>query len=76
MQNRKITLVFDNQEFRVLDILVEISQSSSLSLILFLFYNAKLLKICNLIKVRVSSLEFVNDVNLLVYEKIMKNNCK
>ena len=76
MLNRKITLIFDNQKFRILNISVRISQDLSLSSILFLFYNVKLLKICNSTQVRVSSLAFINDVNLLVYELITEKNCK
>ena len=78
MQNRKTTLVFDNQKSEILNISVRISQDSSLFSILFLFYNAELLEICNSIRVRarVSSLEFVDDVNLLVYEQFTENNCR
>ncbi len=76
MLNQKITLIFDNQESRVLNISVRISQDSSLSLILFLFYNAELLEICNLIKVEVNNLTFVDDVNMLVYKSITEENCK
>src|SRR5204862_7106649 len=76
MLNRKITLIFDNQKFRILNILVRIFQDSFLSSILFLFYNAELLKICNSTQVKISSLAFINDVNLLVYESITEKNCK
>ena len=76
MLNRKITLIFDNQKFRVLDILMRIFQDSFLLLILFLFYNIKLLKICNSTQVRVSSLAFINDINFFVYESITEKNCK
>ena len=76
MFNRKITLIFDNQKFRILDISMRISQDSFLLSILFLFYNVKFLKICNSIQVRVSNLAFINDVNLLVYELITEKNCK
>src|SRR5438034_11229050 len=76
MLNKKITLIFDNQKFRVLNISMRIFQDLFLLSILFLFYNVKLLKICNLTQVRISSLAFINDVNLLVYELITEKNCK
>ena len=76
MHNRKIMLIFNNQEFKILDIFIKISQDFSLSSILFLFYNAKLLKICNSIKVEVNSLIFVDNVNLLVYKSIIEENYK
>ena len=47
-----------------------------LSSILFLFYNVKLLKICNSTQVRISSLAFIDNINFLVYELITEKNCK
>ena len=76
MLNRKIMLIFNNQKSNILNIFVRIFQDFSLFLILFLFYNAELLEICNLIKVRVSSLAFIDDVNLLIYELITEENYK
>jgi len=76
MLNQKIILVFDNQKSRILNIFVRISQNSSLSLILFLFYNAELLEICNLTKVEVNNLAFVDDVNMLIYKLITEENYK
>jgi len=55
---------------------VNISQDSLLSLILYLFYNANLLKACDDIKLRTNFINFVNDVNILTYEKFIKRNCK
>ena len=76
MFNKKITLIFNNQKFKILNILIRIFQNLFLLSILFLFYNIKFLKICNSTQVRISSLAFINDVNLLVYELITKKNCK
>jgi len=45
-------------------------------LVLYLFYNANLLKICNNIKLQVSVTSFVNNVNILTYKKLIKRNCK
>jgi len=47
-----------------------------LSLILYLFYNANLLKACDDIKLRISFTNFVNDVNILIYKESTKHNCK
>jgi len=55
---------------------VDISQDSSLSLILYLFYNANLLKACDNIKLRTNFIDFVNDINILIYEEFTKYNCK
>jgi len=55
---------------------VDISQDSSLSLILYLFYNANLLKACDDIKLRTNFINFMNDVNILTYKEFMKCNCR
>ena len=55
---------------------INILQSSSLSLILYLFYNVNLLEACDNIKLRTSFTDFMNDVNILIYEEFMKRNCK
>ncbi len=55
---------------------INISQDSLLSSILYLFYNAELLKACDNIRLKISFTNFINDVNILTYEKFMKRNCK
>ncbi len=55
---------------------VNISQNSSLSSILYLFYNVNLLKACDNIRLRTSFIDFINDVNILIYKKFMKCNCR
>ena len=76
MFNKKITLIFDNQKFKIFNILMKNFQDLFLSSILFLFYNTELLKICNSTQVRISNLAFINNVNFLVYESIIKKNYK
>jgi len=51
-------------------------QNSFLLLILYLFYNVNLLKICNNIKLQINATNFVNNVNILMYKKSIKHNCK
>ena len=51
---------------------VNILQNFLLFLILYLFYNADLLKICKNIKLRLNFIDFVNDISILTYNKIMK----
>jgi len=55
---------------------VNISQDSLLSSILYLFYNVNLLEVCDDIKLRTSFTDFINDINILIYKKFMKRNCK
>ena len=76
MKDGRTTLASDSQESEILDIPVGIPHGSSLSPILFLFYNAELLEICNPTRVRVSSRGFIEDVNPLAYESSTEDNHK
>ena len=53
-----------------------ISQSSFLSFILYLFYNVDLLKNYDDIRLHTSIIDFVNDVNILTYNDSTKRNCE
>jgi hypothetical protein len=53
-----------------------ISQKFSFSLILYFFYNTDLLKIINKLDIAAFDLRFVDDVNILAYEKSIEENCK
>ena len=75
-KNRRTTITIDDYTTTKRSIDVSISQSFSLSSIFYLFYNANLLEICDNIKLRINFIEFVNDVNILTYEKSTKRNCK
>ncbi len=55
---------------------INILQNSSLSLILYLFYNVNLLEACDNIKLRINFINFVNDINILTYKEFIKRNCK
>ncbi len=55
---------------------IDISQDSSLSSILYLFYNANLLEACDDIKLKTNFTDFVNDVNILIYKEFIKRNCR
>ncbi len=55
---------------------IEISQKSSFFSILYLFYNVDLLKMCNKLETNTRSFEYVDDVNILIYEKSIEENCR
>jgi len=55
---------------------VNILQDFSLSSILYLFYNVNLLEACDDIKLKTNFTNFMNDINILIYEEFMKCNCK
>ena len=74
LKNRSITLIIKKYTQTKRRINVNISQDSSLSSILYLFYNANLLKTCENVKLRFSATSFVNDINILTYSEFTKQN--
>src|SRR4051812_48899346 len=75
MSDRITTIVIaevESEKFRV----TGVSQSSSLSLILYLFYTAELLKANNNLNDRLSISVFVNDTTLLIYKHMTERNCR
>jgi hypothetical protein len=55
---------------------VEIPQEFSILLILYLFYNTDLLKSCKSIHLCISVTDFINNVNIFIYNKNIEQNCK
>ncbi len=76
LRNRCIMITIDDYMITKCSVNINISQDSLLSLILYLFYNADLLKACNNIRLRINFTDFVNDINILTYEEFMKCNCR
>ncbi len=54
----------------------DISQRFLISLILFLFFNASLIKKCKALEIKIKVLNFINDINILIYDKITESICK
>ncbi len=76
LKNQRIMIIIDDYTMMKCNVNVNISQDSLLSLILYLFYNANLLKACDDIKLRTSFINFMNDINILTYKESMKRNCR
>jgi hypothetical protein len=76
MKNRHITLIIDDDTTFMSRINADISQDSSISFILYLFYNANILKSLKRSRYKISVIEFVNDINILIYETSTKSNCR
>ncbi len=76
LKDWRITITINDYMMTKCSMNVDISQDSSLLLILYLFYNANLLKACDNIKLRTNFIDFVNDINILIYEEFTKYNCK
>jgi hypothetical protein len=53
-----------------------ILQGSRMSPILYLFYNADLLDICENVTLRTSRSGFINNINIIVHSKSAEQNCK
>jgi len=76
LKDQRITITIDDYMMMKCNVNINISQDSLLLLILYLFYNANLLKACDDIKLRTSFTNFMNDINILTYEEFMKRNCR
>jgi hypothetical protein len=76
MKNRHITLIIENDTTFMRKINADISQDSSIFFILYFFYNANILKLLKRSRYKIIVIEFVNDINILIYETSTKNNCK
>ncbi len=53
-----------------------ISQRFLISLIFFLFFNASLIEKCETLRIKIKVLDFINDINILVYNKFTEKICK
>ncbi len=76
LRNRRITITINDYMMMKRSVNIDISQDSSLSSILYLFYNMNLLKACDDIRLRISFTDFINNINILTYKKFMKCNCR
>ena len=75
LKNKNIILIIEKYTQTKRRISVNISQNSSLFLILYLFYNANLLKTCKNVKLRLNVTGFVNNINILTYSEFTEWNC-
>jgi len=53
-----------------------ISQRFFISLILFLFFNISLIEKCEALRIKIKVLNFVNDINILIYDRFIKEICR
>jgi hypothetical protein len=76
LQDRKISLIVRTRQIVMSNVNVDISQKSSMSLILYLFYNANLLKLLEQSSRKMIVIDFVNDINILIYDINTISNCR
>jgi len=69
-------LIFNEQTSDIREINTDISQKSFISLILFLFFNVSLIEKCEALKIKIEVLDFINNINILVYNRFTEEICK
>ena len=74
VKNQNITLIFINHIIEKQIIRTKLSQNSFMSFILYLFFNAGLLELIDRLKIKIIVINFINNINLLIYKKFMKKN--
>ncbi len=58
------------------EINANILQKFFISSILFLFFNVSLIKKCKALRIKIKVFDFVNDINILAYDKFIEEICK
>ncbi len=76
LKNQETLLRFNEQMSDMREINADILQRFLISLILFLFFNISLIEKCEALKIKIEVLNFVNDINILAYNKFIKEICK
>ncbi len=76
LEDRETLLIFNEQMSNIQKINVSISQRFLISSILFLFFNASLIEKCKILKIKIEVLNFINDINILVYNRFTEEICR
>jgi hypothetical protein len=76
MQDKRINFIVKAKQTIMNNVNVDISQKSLMSSILYLFYNANLLKLFEQSSRKMIVIDFVNDINIFIYDINTINNCR
>ncbi len=76
LKNREISLIFNEQTSIMCKINADIFQEFLISSILFLFFNASLIEKCEALRIKIKVLNFVNNINILTYDRFIEEICK
>ena len=76
LKNRETSLRFNEQTSDIREINADILQRSLISSILFLFFNASLIEKCKALRIKIEVFNFINDINILAYDKFIKEICR
>jgi hypothetical protein len=68
MQDKRINFIVKAKQTIISNVNVDISQTSSMSSILYLFYNANLLKLLKQSSRKMIVIDFVNDINIFIHD--------
>ncbi len=72
LKNRETSLIFDEQTSTMREINADISQEFFISSIFFLFFNVSLIEKCEALKIKIEVLNFVDNINILVYDRFIE----
>ncbi len=76
LKNREMSLIFNEQTSTMCKINADISQEFLILSIFFLFFNVSLIEKCKALRIKIEVLNFVNDINILVYDRFIEEICK
>jgi hypothetical protein len=76
MQDKKNQFIVKTRQTIMNNVNIDISQKSLMLLTLYLFYNANLLKFFKQSSRKMIIIDFVNDINIFIYDINMINNCR
>ncbi len=76
LKNRETSLIFNEQMSIMREINADIFQDSLISSILFLFFNVSLIEKCKALRIKIKVLNFINDINILIYNRFIEEICK
>ncbi len=76
LKDKELSLVFNDQMSIMRQVDANISQRFFISSILFLFFNISLIEKCKALKIKIKMLDFVNDINILIYKRFTEEICK
>jgi len=76
LKNQETSLIFNEQMSNMRKINADISQRFLISSILFLFFNASLIEKCEALRIKIEVLDFVDNINILVYNRFTEEICK
>ncbi len=76
LENQETLLRFNEQMSDMHKINANISQRFLILSILFLFFNTSLIEKCKALRIKIEVLDFINDINILAYNKFIEEICR